>query len=51
LIQLEQPGSALQRGQRAALTPFARDERCYPLLRSFKRAILTSNLPGMANVG
>ena len=46
-MQLERPGSALQHGLPAALKPLARDERCCPSLKSFKRAILASNPPGI----
>jgi len=46
-MQLEQSSPALQRGQLAALKASCRDERCCPLLKSFKRAILAPNTPGI----
>ena len=46
-MRLERPSCAPLCGQPAALKPLARDERCCPSLKSFKRAILASNPPGI----
>jgi hypothetical protein len=57
LVQLEQPASGLQRDPLPAMKGFlrgkilARQERCCPLLKSFKRAILLKPARNAANIG
>ena len=47
-VQLRQRGLALQPRNPRLSMPLARDESCCPLLKSFKRAILASNPPGIS---